>query len=63
VANPLALLLAAGLMLEHVGKENLSKRLNEAIDVVLNKDKVRTRDLGGKAGTQEFAQALIGRLK
>ena len=63
VANPLALLLAAGLMLEHEGKESLSERLNEAIDGVLNKDKVRTRDLGGKAGTKEFAQALIGRLK
>lgn len=63
VANPLALLLAAGLMLEHVGKESLSKRLNEAIDAVLNQDKVRTRDLGGKAGTKEFAQALIKRLK
>ena len=53
VANPLALLLAAGLMLEHVGKESLSKRLNEAVDVVLNKDKVRTRDLGGKATTKD----------
>ena len=63
VANPLALLLAAGLMLEHVGEDKLVKRLNEAIDATLNKDKVRTRDLGGKAGTKEFAKALIRRLK
>jgi isocitrate dehydrogenase (NAD+) len=63
IANPLALLLAAGLMLEHVGEDKLLKRLNEGIDATLNKDKVRTRDLGGKAGTKEFAKALIRRLK
>ncbi len=63
VANPLALLLAAGLMLEHVGQESLSRRLNEAVDAVLNKDKVRTRDLGGRAGTRDFAKAVIKRLK
>jgi isocitrate dehydrogenase (NAD+) len=63
IANPLALLLAAGLMLEHVGKEDLSKRINKAVDIVLNKDMVRTRDLGGKATTAEFARAIIQRLK
>ena len=63
VANPLALLLAAGLMLDHVGKDKLAVRLREAVDVVLNKDKVRTRDLGGKASTREFAEAMIKRLR
>ncbi len=63
VANPLALLLAACLMLEHVGKENLSGRINEAVDAVLNKDQVRTRDLGGRATTKAFAQAVIRRLR
>jgi len=62
VANPLALLLASGLMLEHVGKEKLALRLREVIDVVLNRDKVRTRDLGGKATTRQFAEALVKRL-
>jgi isocitrate dehydrogenase (NAD+) len=63
IANPMALLLAAGLMLEHSGKDTLARRLNEAIDTVLNKDKVRTRDLGGKASTSQFADAIIRRLK
>jgi isocitrate dehydrogenase (NAD+) len=63
VANPLALLLAAGLMLDHVGKDKLAARLREAVDVVLNKDKVRTRDLGGKASTREFAEAMIKRVR
>ena len=63
IANPLALLLAAGLMLDHVGEEKKSARMREAVDVVLNKDKVRTRDLGGKASTREFAEAMVKRLK
>ena len=63
VANPLALLLAAGLMLEHIGEDKMSDRLNKAIDMVLNKDNIRTRDLGGKANTKEFTAAVIKRLK
>ena len=63
VANPLAMLLAADLMLQHVGEEGLSRRLNQAVDQALNKDKVRTRDLGGKANTRDFTKAVIARLK
>jgi len=63
VANPLALLLASAMMLEHVGRQDLARRLREAIDRTLNEDKVRTRDLGGTASTERFAQAIIGRLK
>jgi isocitrate dehydrogenase (NAD+) len=63
IANPLALLLAAGLMLDHVGHGDLSARLKPAIDATLNIDGVRTGDLGGKASTKDFTQALIARLK
>jgi isocitrate dehydrogenase (NAD+) len=62
VANPVSLLLAAGLMLDHVGKSDLGKRLRDAISLTLNQDNVRTRDLGGQATTSEFATALIKRL-
>lgn len=62
VANPVSLLLAAGLMLDHVGKSDLAKRLRGAINDTLLLDNVRTRDLGGKASTEEFAQALIRRI-
>jgi len=62
IANPLALLLAAGLMLDHVGHGDLSARLKPAIDATLNVDGVRTGDLGGKASTKDFTQALIARL-
>ncbi|MFA5123585.1 isocitrate/isopropylmalate dehydrogenase family protein [Zavarzinia sp.] len=63
IANPLALLLAAGLMLAHVGRDDLAARLTTAIDATLNLDLVRTGDLGGKANTKELTAALIARVK
>ncbi len=63
IANPIALLLAAALMLDHVKLVDLGDRLRQAIDATLNLDKVRTGDLGGKAGTREFTEALVKRIK
>jgi len=63
VANPLALLLASAMMLDQVGRQDLARHMREAIDLTLNEDKVRTRDLGGTASTEQFAQAIIDRLK
>jgi isocitrate dehydrogenase (NAD+) len=62
LANPTALLLAAGLMLDHVGLVAQAQRLRSAIDAVLNQDKIRTRDLGGTASTGEYAQAVAFRV-
>ena len=63
VANPLALMLSAAMMLDHVGHQDKAKRVQKAIDDVLLKDKVRTGDLGGKANTRQFTQAVVARLK
>src|ERR1700692_2327381 len=63
IANPVSLLLAAGLMLEHIDRNVLAHQLRQAIHQTLNEDKVRTADLGGTASTREFAQAIVGRLK
>ena len=62
VANPLALLLAACLMLEHAGKKPLAAQIRGAVDRVLRGDGVRTKDLGGKATTAEFTRAIVRRL-
>jgi isocitrate dehydrogenase (NAD+) len=62
VANPLALLLAAGLMLEHVRRADLAGKLRSAILDVLLQDQIRTGDLGGSASTSEFADAIVRRL-
>jgi isocitrate dehydrogenase (NAD+) len=62
IANPTALLLAAGLMLDHVGLGEQATALRKAIDTVLNEENVRTGDLGGKASTSDYAKALVQRV-
>jgi isocitrate dehydrogenase (NAD+) len=63
IANPIAVMLAAAMMLDHCKLTNLATRLRHAIDDALNLDKVRTGDLGGNATTAQFAQALAGRIR
>ena len=62
VANPMALLLSALLMLQHIGETPMADRIMRALGVVLTEDQVRTRDLGGTASTTEFADAICRRL-
>jgi isocitrate dehydrogenase (NAD+) len=62
LANPLALLLAACLMLDHVGRADSAGRIRKAMLACLNTDGVRTPDLGGKASTADFAQGIVRRL-
>src|SRR6202012_4802681 len=53
VANPLAMFLSAALMLRHgLGLETESAAIESAVDRALA-DGLRTRDLGGSAGTDE----------
>jgi isocitrate dehydrogenase (NAD+) len=62
IANPMALLLSALLMLRHIGEGPMADRIMKALGIVLAEDKVRTRDLGGAASTSEFAAAICRRL-
>ena len=62
LANPLALLLAACLMLEHVDHAESAVQIRKAMLASLNTDGVRTPDLGGKASTGDFAKDIIRRL-
>ena len=62
IANPIALMLAAGMMLDHLGRQDLGDRLRQGIDDTVNVDKVRTGDLGGTATTVQFTDALLKRL-
>ena len=62
IANPISLLLAGGLMLDHVGEPDLAQRLRTAIDLTVNEDGIRTRDLDGGASTSEFAAAVVRHL-
>ena len=63
IANPIALMLAAAMMLDHCRLTQQATRLRTAIDQTLNIDKVRTGDLGGTAGTKAFTDALVSRIR
>jgi len=62
IANPLAVLLSALMMLEYIGERKLAARIEAAIFSVLEAGRYLTGDLGGSAGTAEFTQAIIDQL-
>ncbi len=62
IANPTALLLAAALMLDHLGLADAAGRLRQAITATLEAKDRLTGDLGGSAGTEAFTDALVSRL-
>jgi isocitrate dehydrogenase (NAD+) len=59
IANPTALLQSSVLMLRHIGEREAAERVERAMLKVFNEGKVRTRDIGGAAKTDEFARAVI----
>jgi len=61
-ANPTALLLSGVLMLRHLGEQDAAVRVETALREVIAEGKHTTYDLGGPAGTKEFADAIIARL-
>jgi isocitrate dehydrogenase (NAD+) len=62
VANPSALMLAACMMLEHLGQGERARRIRSALETTLRERRVLTRDLGGTATTDELTDAIIARL-
>jgi isocitrate dehydrogenase (NAD+) len=62
VANPSAQMLAAAMMLDHLGELDAARRLREAVEGVIVHDGLRTRDLGGTASTKEFGDAVARRV-
>lgn len=62
IANPGALLLAACMLLDHVGDSPRATRIRSAFERTIKGGKVLTRDLGGKASTEEFTDAVIAAL-
>ena len=62
IANPIALILSAAMMLDHVGQGDKGERIRKALDNTLVRDNIRTGDLGGNANTKQFTQAIIKNL-
>ena len=63
IANPSALMLSAVMMLRHLGEVDASIRLQTAIEQVYREAKTLTSDVGGRASTSEFTDAVCAALK
>ncbi len=61
--NPSAMIMAAVLMLKHMGEKEAAQRIEEALAAQIKEGKDLTADLGGSAGTAEMAAALAERIK
>jgi len=62
LANPTALIMSAILMLDHLGERSAAERIHNALVKVYRSGKHTTRDVKGKATTEEFAGAVIASL-
>ena len=63
IANPLAAIFSASMMLDHLGLREAAKQIETAIEELLAEEKVRTPDLGGSSSTVEVVDALLGKLQ
>lgn len=63
LANPLAVVFSAIMMLRHLGQAAAADRIERAVYAVLSNGRVRTRDLGGTATTSELTAHLVRRLR
>lgn len=62
IANPIASIRSAVLMLSSLGYTDAANRINVAVDGVILDNKVATPDLGGKNSTTEVTEAILNRL-
>ncbi len=60
--NPLAAILSAGMMLEHLGLDEAGKAVESAVAAVLAEGKFRTPDLGGASTTKQVTEAVVGKV-
>jgi tartrate dehydrogenase/decarboxylase/D-malate dehydrogenase len=63
IANPLAAILSAGMLLDHLGLAKSAAAVRGAVAAVLKAGKTRTPDLGGSAKTTDMAEAVLAALK
>ena len=62
-ANPTALILSAALMLRHIGETDVADAVERSVREVIAEGVTVTADLGGRAGTREFAEAVAARVR
>ena len=62
IANPLAAIRSAALMLRHLRYEDAADRIDMAVNDVIREGQTLTQDLGGKSKTDEVVEAVLRRL-
>jgi len=62
IANPIAAIRSAAMLLSHLGHHAPAQRINNAVDAILREGQVVTPDLGGKSTTAEVARAIMKRI-
>ena len=62
IVNPLATILSAGMMLDHLGMADAARELEAAVAAVLAEGEVRTPDIGGTSTTEEVTEAVLEKL-
>ena len=62
IANPIASIRSAALMLRHLGYAAPADRLDKAVDEAIREGQVLTPDLGGKSKTQDVVDAVLKRI-
>jgi isocitrate dehydrogenase (NAD+) len=63
LANPTALLRSALLMLRHIREPEAALSIRNALEKVYGDRDKLTKDVGGKAGTKEFADSVISAMR
>ncbi len=62
LANPIALLRSAALMLEHIGQRRPAERIEQSVRRTLEARRGLTRDLGGDGNTATITEQLVANL-
>ena len=62
LANPIALLRSAAMMLVHIGQQEAARKIENSVRVTLTKAVGLTGDLGGKGNTASITNELIANL-
>jgi isocitrate dehydrogenase (NAD+) len=63
IANPTGLMLSAAMMLDHLEQRDAAERLRKGVYAALANAETRTGDLGGKANTATYTDAVIRLMK
>jgi len=63
IANPIATIWSAAMMMDHLGETKAANMIMKAIEIVLKEDIAKTPDMGGKASTKECGDAIADVLK